>query len=64
MTPFVPKVRENIPYFGLYFLEEYQIVAPIVPYTTIGVPKTSKKGLTVCFKILPESEMFYLDMIL
>ena len=50
MTPFVPKVRENIPYFGLYFLEEYQIVAPIVPYTTIGVPKTSKKGLTVHFK--------------
>ena len=50
MTPFVPKVRENIPYFGLYFLEEYQIEAPIVPYTTIGVPKTSKKGLTVHFK--------------
>ena len=44
---FVPKVRENIPYFGLYLLEEYQIV----PHTTIGVPKTSKKHPSLYFKM-------------
>jgi len=43
---FMPKVRENIPYFVLYFLEEYQIV----PHTTIGVPKMSKKHPSLYFK--------------